>query len=108
MSAVEDTAAERERQLRKWGLQSHPDGTGERVEVIPLWDAVDFAEWAKSATDAAAREGDVTWRDILLEEVAEALAESDPDLLKAELAQVAGVAQQWIDAIDLRRAEPPC
>lgn len=103
-----DVVRERARQDVKWGQQNHTDGTGERVEVIPLWDGVDFADFAKKSTDFAARAGVVTWRDILLEEVAEAFAESDPDLLRAELVQVAAVAVQWVEAIDRRRAEPPC
>lgn len=107
-SATADVVAERDRQDRKWGQQSHPDGTGARVEVVPLWDAVDFAEWAKHATDSSAQAGEVTWRHILLEEVAEAFAESDPELLRTELVQVAAVAVQWVEAIDRRRAEPPC
>lgn len=108
MDAMNDVAAERARQDQKWGQQNHPDGTGPGVEVVPLWDGVDFAEWAKAATDAAARDGSVTWRDILLEEVAEAFAEEDLDLLRAELVQVAAVAVQWVEALDRRRAEPPC
>ncbi len=108
MTAMTDVVAERGRQEEKWGQQNHRDGTGARVEVVPLWDAVDFAEWAKHDTDSNARAGGVTWRHILLEEVAEAFAESDPDLLRAELAQVAAVAVRWMEAIDRRREEPPC
>lgn len=44
------------------------------------------------------------WRHILDEEVAEALAETDPERLRAELVQVAAVAVQWIEALDRRAA----
>ncbi|HYF53037.1 MAG TPA: hypothetical protein VEA41_02135 [Salinarimonas sp.] len=44
----------------------------------------------------------MTYSQILAEEVAEALAESDPMLLRAELVQVAAVAVQWVEAIDRR------
>lgn len=110
MSALEEVAAERARQDVKWGQQNHPDGTGVEAEVVPLWMAEDFADWAKATTDAAASAGNVTWRDILLEEVAEAFAESDVDRLRTELIQVAAVATQWVEAIDRRNAvpEPPC
>lgn len=110
MSVLEEVAAERGRQDAKWGQQNHPDGTGADAEVVPLWQGEDFAEWAKAATDAAAVVGDVTWRDILLEEVAEAFAESDEAKLRTELVQVAAVASQWVEAIDRRSAvpEPPC
>ncbi|WP_433584572.1 hypothetical protein [Microbacterium hydrocarbonoxydans] len=108
MSVLEELAAERRRQDEKWGEQNHPDGTGTGTEVVPLWYAEDFAEWAKHATDVAARASVVTWREILLEEVAEAFDESDLDKLRTELVQVAAVATQWVEAIDRRRAEPPC
>ena len=68
---------------------------------------LDLAEWAKARTDAAAQrggDGSVTFEHILTEEWAEAMAESDPDALRAELVQVAAVAVQWIEAIDIRAA----
>lgn len=108
MSVLNEIREERRRQDAKWGQQNHPDGTGTGTEVVPLWFAEDFAEWAKLATDASAHAGVVTWREILLEEVAEAFDESDADRLRTELVQVAAVATQWVEAIDRRRTEPPC
>ena len=107
---LDEVAADCARQDAKWGQQNHPDGTGTDAEVVPLWQGEDFAEWAKTATDAAAVAGDVTWRHILLEEVAEAFAESDETKLRTELVQAAAVASQWVEAIDRRSAvpEPPC
>jgi hypothetical protein len=46
----------------------------------------------------------LTWRDILLEEVYEAFAETDSDRLREELIQVAAVALSWVDAIDRRKS----
>ncbi|MBK7823587.1 MAG: hypothetical protein IPJ61_21610 [Tessaracoccus sp.] len=94
---------ERVRQHDKWGEQNHKDGTG------PL------LVWADRAAGAAVhafrnrceyrfRMGNGTWSDIALEEIAEALAEEDPALLRAELIQVAAVAVAWVEAID-RRAD---
>jgi hypothetical protein len=60
------------------------------------------AACARQETDQMAGEGVCTWRDILLEEVAEAFAEDDPGRLRAELIQVAAVATQWVEAIDRR------
>lgn len=116
MSAAQDVTTERARQDAKWGEQNHPDGTGERS--IPLGRIVyhgpavpengdkhyafGLALMAKQATDQAARAGTVTWADILLEEVFEALAEGDTARLRTELIQVAAVAQQWAEAIDRR------
>lgn len=123
MSVLDEVAAERARQTAKWGVQRHPDGTGQyplvNVQVAELrlgselfaplsvlgnLGAARLALAAKCATDDRARAGRVDWRDILLEEVFEALAESDPEKLRTELIQVAAVATQWVEAIDDRPA----
>lgn len=84
------------RSERKHGDQSHlPDGTGDDG-----W--INEARDAKLATDEAAARGAVTWLDIMFEEVAEAFAEGDAALLRAELVQAAAVAVKWIEAIDRR------
>jgi hypothetical protein len=107
-----EVAAERERQDAKWGEQNHPDGTGRwrRVsggEMRRDSDVADIrAERAiedKDACDLAAREGRLTWRHILREEVSEAFAE-DGDALRVELIQSAAVIVAWIEAIDRRQA----
>lgn len=90
--------AERQRQVDKHGDQSSlPDGTGLRGD---RW----TANHTRLKCDVAAREGNVTWRHILDEEVAEAYAESDPVKLRAELVQVEAVARAWREAIDRREA----
>ncbi len=100
---------ERARQKTKWGEQNHADGTGRGT--LPLMGicsdttgAAALADLATFSTETATEEGVVTWRDILLEEVFEALAESDPGKLRTELIQVAAVATQWAEAIDRRGA----
>ena len=70
-----------------------PDGTG----------ASHYRDAANTARDVCDTLGSAaTWRHILTEEFWEALAESDPDLLTAELLQVATVALRWVDAIAAR------
>jgi hypothetical protein len=88
---------ERERQDEKWGEQNHRDGTGYSYER-------DRENYRKACQQAAA-EGVVAWVDILLEEVYEAAAETDPEKLATELIEVAAVAVQWFDAI-VRRHQP--
>ncbi|QDG64499.1 hypothetical protein NIBR502771_02140 [Pseudarthrobacter sp. NIBRBAC000502771] len=113
--ALLEVANERIQQTAKWGEQNHQNGTG--PETYPLGEmdsltyaelgedeAVELAAVAKLATDKNARRGSVTWKDILLEEVFEALAEADHIKLKAELIQVAAVAVQWVEAIE--RSKP--
>jgi AcrR family transcriptional regulator len=105
-----DVRAERARQDAKWGQQNHPDGTGphdDPLTFVHAWTnpgshAINYATAAKHATDARAHRGTVTWSDILLEEVFEAHAESNPAKLRVELVQIAAVAQQWAEEIDRR------
>ena len=87
---------ERAKQDKKWGVQNHPDGTGDGV-----WP--EEARRAKAICNSAAKNGDVIWLDILNKEICEAFAESDPKKLRAELIQVAAVAVAWIEAIDRRK-----
>lgn len=95
-TVLADVAAERRRQDVRWGEQNHPDGTGD-------WHAADATQ-ARKECEQAASIGELSWRHILLEEVAEAVAEGRPDELRRELIQVAAVAVAWAEAID-RRAD---
>ena len=96
LGVLPEIAAERDRQDEKWGEQNHPDGTGPGY-------APD-AKRARERCQRAARLGLVSYRDILEEEVYEAFAESDPDLLRVELVQVAAVTVAWIEKLDRERA----
>lgn len=89
---VED---EVENQRSQWGEQNHPDGTG--TEEMKYAAAI-----AKANCASGVRAGDLTWFDILTEEVLEAFAETDPDRIREELIQVAAVAVTWAEAIDRR------
>ena len=102
---LSEVLGERTRQLAKWGEQNHPDGTGSSVVWSFTGPAAYVADCAKTTTDAAAQLGTLTWRDILLEEVAEAFAEEDKQKLRTELIQVAAVSAAWVEAIDRRIAE---
>ena len=94
---IHEVYAERVAQETKWGEQNHPDGTGGRGRVAS-------ANAARIACQSSAERGEVTFLDILAEEVAEAFAETDPELLREELIQVAAVAVAWIESIDRRTA----
>src|SRR5688572_25664360 len=87
--------AERQAQLAKFGDQKHPDGTG-----LPVHEHA--ARRYRDQADRNAQSGVLAWRDVLLEEVYEALAEKDPAALKTELLQVAAVCAAWIHDIDTR------
>ena len=92
-----EIADERRRQVTRWGRQDHPSvgpaGTEPFVPVVERWKAVN---------DARMESGAHSWDAILLEEVFEALVESDPAGRRAELIQVAAVAAAEIESIDRR------
>lgn len=99
---------ERDRQDEKFGEQNHPDGTGPNIQLLP-WGGLKrpaqrMANEARAWCDGAFKKGKGTWRDVLLEEVCEALAEDDPAKLREELIQVTAVAVNWVEAIDRRSA----
>ena len=85
---------ERVAQLRKWGVQHWPGGTNTSS------DDGQMAREAKRAVDAAMVNGDVTWRDILVEEILEAFAEKDWLKIRTELVQSAAVIAAWIEDRD--------
>ncbi|WP_206337337.1 hypothetical protein [Streptomyces sp. Z26] len=95
---AEDVDAERQRQLAKFGDQHHPDGTGGSG---PRYTADRY----RSIVDQALQGDGPTWRDVLLEEVYEALAEEDPDALRVELVQVAAVCAAWVSDLDSRTSD---
>lgn len=119
-NVLHDILQERHRQNEKWDEQNHPDGTGpNELPLLEVWyhddndcspledsSAKDLAKAATKSTDEGHGSGYGTWADILLEEVFEALAESDPAKLRTELIQVAAVATQWVEAIDRRNTKP--
>jgi thiosulfate/3-mercaptopyruvate sulfurtransferase len=99
-----DIAAERRRQVARWGRQDHPSigpaGTEPFVPVARAWKAIN---------DARMESGAHSWDAILLEEVFEALTEVDPARRRTELVQVAAVVAAEIEAIDrfgVRRRGP--
>lgn len=89
---------ERERQIRKWGEQVHPDGTDTRP--VTLW----ARELDTMLCEQHTQDGTLTWRHILQEEVSEAFAEVEWLKLRAELIQVAAVCAAWVEDGDQRSA----
>lgn len=99
----DEVRAEMARQDAKWGQQNHADGTGPDVFWGITGRASVVADHARAVCQANGP-GEDTWRDILFEEVAEAMAEDGADALLAELLQVEAVARQWRMAIRRRLA----
>lgn len=95
-AALQQVRDERQRQDAKFPNQTNvPDGTG------GLYRRNSSNRYRKMC-DLAFQEGVGSFRDILLEEVYEALAEEPGSAaLEAELIQVAAVAVKWVE--DIRR-----
>lgn len=97
-AVLDDVLAERDRQHAKWGQQDLPDGTTRDHAAVLR--AVD----AQTRCAEAALLGTLTFRHIADEEIAEAFAETDDELLEVECIQAAAVFVQWVEAIRRRRA----
>ncbi|MNC17034.1 hypothetical protein D3C75_648990 [compost metagenome] len=99
IGALAGVHAEMQRQVAKWGQQNHPSYTGNTI--INEFDT--SAQAAKDRCDEKAKRGDVSWTDIFLEEVMEAVEEAqngDLEKLRTELVQCAAVAVSWAESID--------
>ncbi|WP_336642298.1 hypothetical protein [Microbacterium sp. MMO-56] len=103
LSIVAEIVGERARQDEKWGEPHEvPNGTGPGV-TFPGGDTfLELRDEIQAIVDAAAPFGASRMSWVLLEEVFEALAESDDARLREELIQVAAVAAKWVQIIDAR------
>lgn len=95
MKLYAEIDCERRRQDAKWGEQNHPMNTDTHH-----WIYVSLAKDAKKSCEVAAKEGSLTWFDILFEEFCEVFAERSLEKQREELIQVAAVAVQMIEYID--------
>lgn len=91
-----DITDERWRQISKWGPQTHPDGTGQ------MRAKVNRAVYTARNDHREANGESGIWSDILLEEVFEAMSETDPAALRKELIQSAAVIVAWLEDVDGR------
>lgn len=113
ISAASEVLRERRRQDAKWGCQAHledyiggvngPQGPA-HAQARADWYGVPAEDVAKAHCREASQAKTVTWFDVLLEEVCEALGAETIDDLRGEVVQVAAVALAWLEALDLRIA----
>lgn len=103
LSIVAEIVGERARQDEKWG-EPHdvPNGTGPNVSFPGGDTFLELRDEIQAMVDGAAPFGQSRMSWVLLEEVFEALAESDDVRLREELIQVAAVATKWVQIIDAR------
>lgn len=103
-AVLDDIYEERACQDVKWGEQNHEDGTS-AFAVEELCNKASSAASAKLNYEEAVKYNNLTWSDILWEEMCEAMEETEDSKLRYELVQVAAVAAAWIEAIDRRNAK---
>jgi hypothetical protein len=93
------TLDERGRQDEKHGIQHWP--LGNEGDTRKHYESV-AAFYRAKLTAARPEAGEVSWHDILMEEVAEVFAETDHRLVIEELIQVAAVALAIAEDVSLR------
>lgn len=87
-------AVERTRQALKWGTQDLPDRkASDLTDFEAKHKAELYQRQAKQWPDM------VSWQAVLLEEVYEALAETEPDKIIGELVQVMAVCCSWVESL---------
>lgn len=91
---------ERDRQDQKWGRQNHP--SVHRKDCSLLYDLTQADAKDRCARMVAADA--LTWEDIAVEELLEALEASSEAERREELVQLAAVCVAWIECIDRRGA----
>lgn len=108
-NVLEEVLQERMKQHAKWGEQNLPDGTGPNYLLFGRTETdatnLTLRNAAIRVTDSRSMMGILSYSDILLEEVFEAISETDQKLLRAELIQCAAVAVQWVEKIDREAKE---
>jgi len=102
----DQVSEELDRQLVKWGVQDHPCFdpllTSPTAVKRNVWYEMPTEERAKFLCQLAEKKGNLSWTHILVEEVAEAIAEPDESKRRVELIQCIAVLVSWIESIDRR------
>lgn len=94
-----EVETERKAQDKRWGEQNHPQQGGNAPDK-GIAHYAELADQWKAFNDARVAAGTLGFDSILLEEVYEALGETDTALRREELLQVAAVAVCAIEALD--------
>jgi hypothetical protein len=104
LKVLTEVGAERARQETKWGQQNHPILDPKEINpygLIERYNAARSAAEAQQITDQLSERGEVTYMDIFIEEVKEAVeCGPDTDALRKELIQCAAVAVAMVESLD--------
>ena len=100
-----DIARETLAQQEQWGVQVFPsrDWTiGPSPQAVARRYSVPSPTLARMFVEEGKRRGTLTWTDLVMEEVSEAICARTEAGMRAELLQVAGRIVQWVQDIDRR------
>lgn len=101
MTIIEEILEERRRQDEKWGVQNHKIVTDTVPhELLMTYYSLPREERAKKNCDTATKEGILTWGDIIVEELVEALNAKDYKDMRTELVQCGAVILAMIESLD--------
>ena len=103
----QEVVAERNAQDTRWGEQNHPDhhpNVAMGLQSVRFIYDIPSEALAKDSCEHRRTLGIMSWADILNEEFVEALHAETTEDLRAELIQVAAVAQAWVECIDRRES----
>lgn len=114
VNVFEEVLLEQVNQYMKWGEQNHPSvdvmlsQQGRIYERMSEHYEVPTQQRAKFLCDKAAKDGDLTYSHVIIEELCEAINSVDDSERRIELIQLAACVVQWIQAIDRRneKAQP--
>ncbi len=100
-----DIIAERARQDAKWGEQNHPvlfnlASRQAYQQVAESWKRINDRRVGERNRDGFPPDKNAAWDGIIMEEVAEALADGDPARIREELVQAAATVVAAIECLD--------
>lgn len=98
---LQEISRERTKQDEKWGEQNHPIVDNSYVsEGMHLRYELPSEQRAKQICNAFVKNNQLTWGDIVVEELVEALCAPNKELMREELIQCAAVIVAMIESLD--------
>ena len=99
MTIIEEILEERKRQDAKWGVQNHNIINYKEANHLQYY-GLPSELTAKFNCENAAKEGNLTWGDIVVEELVEALNAKNYKDMREELIQCGAVILAMIESLD--------
>lgn len=97
---IEEILKEKERQVSLWGVQNHNIVNYEIPHELRMsYYSLPREEKAKKNCNKAAKEGILTWGDIIVEELVEALNAKTPEEMREELIQCCAVLLSMVESL---------